>query len=412
MIEVVDLQKTFRLYHDPKDRLKEIILRRPYSRQFHALKGVSFTVSEGETLGIIGENGAGKSTLLKLLTGVILPTSGRVHVDGKITGLLELGTGFNMEMTGLKNIFMNGLLIGMHKEEVERKLQAIVDFSELGEFVEEPIKTYSSGMLMRLAFSIAIHAEPRAFVVDEALSVGDAYFQQKCMLKIREFREAGGSIIFVSHDLNAVKTLCDKVMLLDKGEAVDCGDAADMVDLYMGMILKRSHQGDLDVLVKRTDGASAEKKFETGTGEVSLLSAKLTNDKGEEANAVVSETDIKLVFRLKSFRDLDEPHYGFHIRNKFGISVFETNSYCMKAAPAPLRKDQSISVVFQLNCNLSPADYSVSFGLGNKGFGRGNFEEYILWKHNLFTFKVIENTNSILYSGYTNLRPRVELHYD
>src|SRR4030066_1157182 len=175
MIKVDNLSKVFRLYHDPKDRLKEIFLRRVYSREMTALKDLNFQVQEGETLGIIGENGAGKSTLLKILTGILLPTSGKVQVDGNITGLLELGTGFNHEFTGLKNIYMNGLLIGMSKEEIDRKLDSVIEFTELGEFIKEPIKTYSSGMLMRLAFSIAIHAEPGAFVFDGGLSWGGAF---------------------------------------------------------------------------------------------------------------------------------------------------------------------------------------------------------------------------------------------
>ncbi len=224
MIRINNLCKVFRLYHAPKDRLKEIILRRRYSREFTALKGVSFEVEEGETLGIVGENGAGKSTLLKILTGVLHPSKGEVHVDGHITGLLELGTGFNPEFTGLKNIYFNGLLLGMNKEEVDQKRQRIIDFAELGDFIDDPIKTYSSGMMMRLAFSIAIHAEPKAFVVDEALSVGDAYFSHKCMKRMKEFRERGGSIVFVSHELNAVKVLCDRALLLSHGEVVERGD--------------------------------------------------------------------------------------------------------------------------------------------------------------------------------------------
>ncbi len=213
MIKVEGISKQFKLYRSPADRLKEIVYRRKYHKDFVALDNISFEVKNGETLGIIGQNGAGKSTLLKILSGIVIPDSGTIQVDGKVTGLLELGTGFNAEMTGLENIYMNGTLIGMTKEEIGQKKQAIIEFSELGDFINEPIKTYSSGMTMRLAFSIAIHADPTCFLVDEALSVGDAYFQQKCMRKIQEFRAAGGSIVFVSHDVNAVMMLCNAAIM-------------------------------------------------------------------------------------------------------------------------------------------------------------------------------------------------------
>jgi len=232
MIKAENISKEFKLYHSPADRLKEIVLRRTLHRSFHALKGISFKVEEGETLGIVGQNGAGKSTLLKILTGVLLPDSGVVHVDGRITGLLELGTGFNSEFTGVQNIYLNGTLLGMSKEEINEKLETIVAFSELGDFIEEPLKTYSSGMIMRLAFSTAIHANPKAFVVDEALSVGDAYFQQKCMRKIKEFKNSGGSIVFVSHDMNAVKILCDRALLLDCGSAIEEGEPDKVINTY------------------------------------------------------------------------------------------------------------------------------------------------------------------------------------
>jgi lipopolysaccharide transport system ATP-binding protein len=215
MISVKNISKTFKLYQAPSDRLKEILLRRCYHKNFQAVNNVSFEVQEGETLGIVGENGAGKSTILKLLTGILIPDTGSVHVSGKITGLLELGTGFNAEFSGIDNIIHNATYLGLSRSEIDKKLDTIIGFTELGEFIHEPIKTYSSGMVMRLAFSVAIHAEPRAFVVDEALSVGDAYFQQKCMKKIKDFKDNGGSIVFVSHDMNAVKVLCDQAILLE-----------------------------------------------------------------------------------------------------------------------------------------------------------------------------------------------------
>ncbi|MDD2340924.1 MAG: ABC transporter ATP-binding protein, partial [Methanosarcina sp.] len=188
MMRVTGVSKKFKSYHSPADRLKEIIFRKKYHREIVALDNISFEVGDGETLGIVGQNGAGKSTILKILSGILLPDTGSIEIDGKITGILELGTGFNPELTGLENIYMNGTFLGMTRAEIDQRKSEIMDFAELGDFIYEPIKTYSSGMLMRLAFSIAIHAEPKCFLVDEALSVGDAYFQQKCMRKIIEFK--------------------------------------------------------------------------------------------------------------------------------------------------------------------------------------------------------------------------------
>ena len=273
MIKVNNITKEFKLYHNPADRLKEIVFRKTLHRTFRALKEVSFEVQEGESLGIVGQNGAGKSTLLKILTGVLFPDSGAIHVDGRITGLLELGTGFNSEFTGIQNIYLNGTLLGMSKEEINEKLDTIVGFSELGDFIQEPIKTYSSGMVMRLAFSTAIHAAPKAFVVDEALSVGDTYFQQKCMRKIKEFKDDGGSIIFVSHDMNAVKILCDKAVLLDHGSTVEEGEPDKVINTYNFLMAKKGKGEE----IRLQDNSGAEKSY--GNLKVEIIDAKMLNEK-------------------------------------------------------------------------------------------------------------------------------------
>lgn len=410
MIKIEGISKKFKLYRSPADRLKEIIFRKPYHKDFVALDTISFEVGSGETLGIIGQNGAGKSTLLKILSGIVIPDSGTIQIDGKVTGLLELGTGFNAEMTGLENISMNGTLIGMTPDEIDRKKQTIIDFSELGEFINEPIKTYSSGMTMRLAFSIAIHADPTCFLVDEALSVGDAYFQQKCMRKIQEFRTSGGSIIFVSHDMNAVKTLCDTAILLDNGRVIDSGEPREVVDFYQNMILKKTHQGDVPVQVKKI--VTEKKGINSGisTGEVELVSFKLCNEKGEEISYLESEQIIKIIFQVKALKDLEEPHYGLMIRNNLGLSVFETNTYCMKWPTIKLLKDQIANVEFQMNFPLAAGTYSFSIGVANKGFDLGSFSEYLLLIHDIDSIKVLSNTQSNLYSGIFNMKPKLTIN--
>jgi lipopolysaccharide transport system ATP-binding protein len=409
VIRVSGITKRFKLYHSPKDRLKEILFRKQYHRDFTALDTVSFEVGEGETLGIIGQNGAGKSTLLKILSGVIIPDEGTIEVDGKVTGLLELGTGFNPELTGVENIYMNGTFLGMGRDELDRKKQSIIDFTELGDFVYDPIKTYSSGMLMRLAFSIAIHAEPKCFLVDEALSVGDAYFQQKCMRRIQEFRAAGGSIIFVSHDTNAVKTLCDSAIMLESGKIAMAGKPKEVVDFYQGLLLKKAHIGPSEVQIDRRVHADAALHSDVSTGEVDVTSLRILNRAGEDVDSV--ETDDTIIIRVcvQSRRYLDDPHYGFIIRNSLGVSVSETNTYCMGVATQPLNPGEVAVVEFKMAVPLAPGHYAVSVGVANRGWGHGGFEEYLHLMHDGMILTVLAKTDGIHFAGVFDMHPDVRI---
>ena len=412
MIKVSGVSKKFKLYHTPTDRLKEKILRKKYHREITALENISFEVKEGQTLGIVGQNGAGKSTILKVLSGVMLPDEGLIEVDGKITGLLELGTGFDQELTGIENIFMNGTFLGMDKNEIEKKKDEIIDFTELEDFIYDPIKTYSSGMLMRLAFSIAMHAEPKCFLVDEALSVGDAYFQQKCMRKILEFKNTGGSIIFVSHDMNAVKTICDSAILLDHGHIISSGDPKDIIDYYHGMILQKAHMGDAEVKVygiNDTKDCTGRKNPNASTGEVELISFKILNSKNEEILYVESEQVIKVRYQVKALKELSDPHFGLHVRNNLGVSVFETNTYCSGIKTFTLKKGQIAELIWEFFVPLSAGDYSFSVGVANKGYGKDAFEEYLLMAHDVEVLKVMPNDSAIIYSGVFNMKPKIKI---
>jgi teichoic acid transport system ATP-binding protein len=410
MIKVDGISKRFKLYHSPADRLKEILFRKQYHKDFVALENISFEVNAGQTLGIIGQNGAGKSTLLKILSGIVIADSGTIHLDGKITGLLELGTGFNYEMSGLENIYMNGTLIGISKEEIDRKKKTIIDFSELGDFINEPIKTYSSGMTMRLAFSIAINADPTCFLVDEALAVGDAYFQQKCMRKIQEFRRNGGSIVFVSHDMNAVKTLCDKAIMLDHGKIMDYGIPKDVVDFYQNVVLKKMHQGDEPVRVtKKEEKNTLVRNSEISTGEVELVCFRICNEKNEEITHIESEKILKVIYEIRALKDIDEPHCGLMIRNNLGLSIFETNTYCMKIKTEKLLKDQKLRLEWCMNFPLSPGTYSFSVGIANRGYDIGSFREILLLTHDIELIHVLSNESSINFSGIFNINPCVNV---
>lgn len=233
-IGVRNLSKRFGLYSSPTKRLTEIFcpFGRKNRREVWALKNVSFKVRHGETVGVIGRNGSGKSTLLQVLCGILRPTDGEVVVNGRVSALLELGAGFHPEFSGRDNIYMNGAIMGLSRKEMDFRFREIADFAEIGDFIEQPVRTYSSGMFVRLAFACAVNIAPDILIVDEALAVGDAHFQQKCMQKIMEFRENGGSMLLVSHDMASVKTLCDSAILLDKGVVVESGDPARVVDRY------------------------------------------------------------------------------------------------------------------------------------------------------------------------------------
>ena len=233
-ISVNNISKMYKLYDKPMDRLKESLglSRQKKYKEHYALHDVSFNVRKGETVGIIGTNGSGKSTILKIITGVLNPTQGDVAVDGRISALLELGAGFNGEYSGIENVYLNGTMIGFSREEIDAKLQDILDFADIGEFIHQPVKTYSSGMFVRLAFAVAINIEPEILIVDEALSVGDVFFQAKCYRKFEEFKEMGKTILFVSHDLSSIGKYCDRVVLLNKGRKLAEGDAKEMVNLY------------------------------------------------------------------------------------------------------------------------------------------------------------------------------------
>lgn len=230
-IRVDDVSKLYKLYDKPSDRLKESLglTRKKLYKEHYALHNVSFDVKRGETVGIIGTNGSGKSTILKIITGVLNPSGGHVEIDGRISALLELGAGFNMEYTGIENIYLNGTMIGFSREEIDAKMQDILDFADIGDFVHQPVKTYSSGMFVRLAFAVAINIDPEILIVDEALSVGDVFFQAKCYKKFEDFKKMGKTILFVSHDLGSISKYCDRVVLLNRGKKLAEGTPKEMV---------------------------------------------------------------------------------------------------------------------------------------------------------------------------------------
>jgi lipopolysaccharide transport system ATP-binding protein len=399
MIAVEKITKTFKLYKSPADRLKEIIIRRPLHRRLEALKNISFEVQRGETLGIVGQNGAGKSTLLKVLTGVFLPDSGIVKIDGKITGLLELGTGFNFEFTGFQNIYLNSALLGVSKEEVDEKIEAIVSFSELGEFIHEPLKIYSSGMVMRLAFSTAIHADPGAFVVDEALSVGDAYFQQKCMRKIKEFKESGGSIVFVSHEMSAVNVLCDRALLLDHGTVIDDGKPDHVISSYNFLLAKKRKGEEICLAASDSPGKSY------GNFKVEIDQVRMLNEYGKASELFVAGEPCTVEISLKGNEDVDAVTVGILIRDRFGQDIFGTNTCHMNVPIALMAGEKCIVRYCMEELNLGSGKYTLSPAVHR---GETHVDECYQWIDLFLSFEVVA-CKDFPFIGFSKLKPNVQV---
>lgn len=305
-IRVANLTKTYHLYDKPQDRLKEALnpFRKSYHHDFHAINDVSFEIKKGETVGIIGKNGAGKSTLLKMITGVLTPSSGSIEVDGKIASLLELGAGFNPEMTGLENIYLNGTLMGFSHEEMSTKVNVILEFADIGEFIHQPTKMYSSGMFARLAFSVAINVDPDILIIDEALSVGDMRFQLKCMDKFNEFREAGKTILFVTHDINSIKRFCSFSLWIKDGQLKSIGNTDQVTDRY------------LDYLKMNIAKSSEIQSKKTMNNNIAEIKNMFIYHDGKEVDEVQFESDIEVEVHYEVFEtNIINPVLGIAIHS-------------------------------------------------------------------------------------------------
>lgn len=388
MIAVSELTKNFRIYRKPGDRLREVFLRQQLHRDFTALDAISFTLEKGKTLGVIGENGSGKSTLLKLITGVLLPDAGQIDRYGKITGLLELGTGFNMELSGEQNIFLNGTYLHLTQEQLEERREAIIAFAELDNFIREPLKNYSSGMIMRLAFSIAIHADPQCFIIDEALSVGDVYFQQKCFNKLKTFKNTGGSIIFVSHDMNAVKLLCDEAMLLHKGKMEALGEPDMTVNLYNKLMAGKSDTKD----ARTTFGGY-------GNSALVIESAQLLDSGGHPVKVLLSGSGADIVFSCVCRETIQNVSFGFLIRDRFGQDVFGSNG-SMLGTLVSVKAGETHTGVFHVDAmNMGPGMYTVTLAAHT---GDNHLESCFHWIDNAVAFEILHDGH-YLFSGHTRL---------
>ncbi len=397
-IKVENVSKLYKLYDKPIDRLKEAInpFRKKYHKAFYALKDVSFNIRKGEAVGIIGQNGSGKSTLLQIITGVLSHTSGNLAVNGKISALLELGTGFNPELTGIENIYFYGAIMGVNKGEMDKRIDEIISFADIGEFVHQPVKVYSSGMFVKLAFSVAINVQPDILIVDEALAVGDIRFQQKCYRKIKEIK-TDKTILFVSHDLGAVTNFCDRVIWLNDGEIIEDDTPAKVIKNYYTYMVYNSENDIIDSEMAIDENHSLmdidplpEGVASFGEGAAKIIGASLFKHKLQSKIKVLEGGEkVDLVARIKLNDYIDSPIIGFTMKNKIGFTILSTNTAVLRRNIEPLQKGDTLIVRFSFMFpNIKNDYYIFSLAIAN-----GTLHNHIQhhWVHDVIIVEVRRN---------------------
>ncbi len=379
-IKVNHISKAYKLYNKPIDRLKESwsLTKKSYHKDHHALKDINIEISRGECVGIIGTNGSGKSTLLKIITGVLNPTSGSVEVNGKISALLELGAGFNLEYTGIKNIYLNGMMMGFTKEEMDQRVNDIIEFAEIGEFINQPVKTYSSGMFARLAFAVAINVDPDILIVDEALSVGDIFFQAKCFRKFNEFQERGKTILFVSHDIGSVLKYCNRCLLINKGEQIAEGKTADVVNIYKKILVQNSKEEDKKKADDPVLAATEESKQQTpvdpnamwkdsmvinnnfveyGDGTAEIVDFGIFDDKDELATSILKGKEFSIRMKIKFNKDVVSPIFAYKIKDLKGVEITGTNTSLEECMKDYVPAGETVTVCFKQRMYIQGGQY-------------------------------------------------------
>ncbi len=406
-IEVSNLTKIYKLYNKPKDRLRELISpkRKKYHHEFFALRDVSFKVEKGQTVGIIGQNGSGKSTLLKIICSVVQSTSGSVKVSGRISSLLELGAGFNPEFTGRENVYMNGALMGLSREEIDKRFSDIESFADIGEFIDQPVKTYSSGMFVRLAFAAAINVDPDILIVDEALSVGDGLFQAKCFAKFRYLKEKGITIIFVTHSLDLVAIHCNHAMLLDNGILVQQGKPKTIIDVYNRLISTRGSATSNTKVARNHQAHSLQMSFSKelewqglfnvnpsedryGTKQVEILEAGIFTANHKPAQILERNKEYLIKVKLCYNERMPAAIVAYSIKDPKGLILCGTNTLYQNVQMGLMEKGDVIIMTFKQVIRLNPGEYLLCLGSGT--FEEG---EYVIYDRRFdhMAFQVVGN---------------------
>lgn len=377
-IKIENLTKLYKLYNLPIDRLKESLhpFRKQYHKGFYAINDISFDILKGESVGIIGKNGSGKSTLLKIITGVLTPTSGLVQVNGKISALLELGAGFNPELTGTENVYFSGMLMGYTRDEMDDRLDDILSFADIGEFVNQPVRTFSSGMFVRLAFAVAVNVEPEILIVDEALSVGDVFFQQKCFSKIKRMIDSNITTLFVSHDMVTMQKICKRGIMLSEGHAildtdsVTCASAYYMPD-YNRLAVCNVNSKDICNVTETSNklpgkilydkNTSSSKTIEQGDKLLEIEEVTIESNDKYQAHLVIRETII-IRLRLRANADIAVPNVGISIIDSKNSLIFCSSAYQLKHHLPPLKRGSNHEIAIRTQLPLHPGEYTLTLG--------------------------------------------------
>ena len=395
MVAVQRVSKVYHLYRRPSDRIVELL---PFSSHrnrsdFWALRDVSLSAERGEFLGIIGPNGSGKSTLLQILSGILQPTTGRVMTDGRIAALLELGAGFNPESTGRENVYVNGEILGLSRKDLNLVLPSIEAFAGIGEFIDRPVKEYSSGMYVRLAFATAIHVEPEILIVDEALAVGDAAFANRCIRKFEELKRRKVTVLFVSHDLSLVKRLSDRAILMLEGRIAAEGDPSDVVNRYVGHVLERERAGH------RVETAGLTSTFRHGDGASEVQEILMRNASGEPSNSFQSGERVEVRVRARFLRRAENPVVGVLVRNRLGIDVYGTNTRLQSLSFGNFEPGEELEVTFRFDCLFTEQEYTLTVATQHWD---GSSQD---WLDDAVVFKVAGSGQA---AGLVNLATAVE----
>lgn len=399
-LSVINVGKAYKRYPNKWARALEWISGRAQHEKTWVLQDISFTVQPGEAVGIIGVNGAGKSTLLKIITKTTQPTTGSIQLNGRVAALLELGMGFHPDFSGRQNVFMSGQLLGLSKEEISTCMPAIEAFAEIGDYIDRPVRMYSSGMQMRLAFSVATAVRPDVLIVDEALSVGDAYFQHKSFNKIREFRELGTTLLIVSHDRGAIQNLCDRAILLERGYVAKDGAPEEVMDFYNALIAEKENSK-----VEVTTLANGKKQTVSGTGEASVVEITLRNTDGEIVEYIDVGESVLLRVKVKANENIPRLILGYGIKDRLGQVMYGTNTDLKQQAFLDISKGSEIVFDIHFSANLGPGSYSVQIALTSTDTHMVNNYE---WRDLALMFNVINKSKQI-FAGCNWMDPHITI---
>lgn len=395
-IQIKHLNKDFKLYQSHAKRVIETFhpFRKRYHQKFHALQDISLDVERGETVGIVGQNGSGKSTLLQLICGILTPTSGSVVVDGRVSALLELGAGFNPEFTGRENVFLNGAILGFSRADMEACFDDIVQFAEIGEFIDQPVKTYSSGMYVRLAFAVAINVKPDILIVDEALSVGDTLFQAKCFAKFNEFQKNGVTILFVTHSLDLITRYCNRAILLDHGKLMRQGNPKEVVDAYNRLLVKSSMTGKPvhESFDRRKESSGESKESRYGVGKSVIEDTGIYDPAGKSVHTLAQGNEYEFRFTVLFSEAVQGPIFAYTVKDVKGFDITGTNTLYKEVDTGHAQAGDRYIVSFRQKIMLAAGGYLLSFGCA--GFEDGEYTVYER-RYDVLDFQVVASQATV-----------------